>query len=112
MSSSLPLQNQRIVVTRSAEQADSLCDKLEALGAIPIRFPVIQFDPLAAPELDDALSQLEQYAWLLFTSGNAVRFFLERLEISGLRPRDWRLSDLRFTRHFPLSPHHFLGELG
>ena len=50
MSSSFPLQNRRIVVTRSAEQADDLCAKLEALGATPIRFPVIQFDPLPAPE--------------------------------------------------------------
>lgn len=74
MSTLLPLQNQRIVVTRSAEQADSLCDKLEALGATAVRFPVIHFEPLPTLELDEALSQLDQYAWLLFTSGNAVRF--------------------------------------
>ncbi len=96
MTTTLPLHNQRIVVTRSAEQADSLCDKLEALGATPIRFPVIQFDPLPAPELDDALSQLEQYAWLLFTSGNAVRFFLERVAGGKLQvASDWS----RITHH-------------
>jgi uroporphyrinogen-III synthase len=95
----LPLQNQRIVVTRSAEQADLLCEKLAALGAAVIRFPVIQFAPLPAPELGDALSQLEQYAWLLFTSGNAVRFFLERVENS------FQFSvfsnQLRITHHAP-----------
>lgn len=79
----LPLKDRRILVTRSAEQADSLCTQLEALGATAVRFPVIQFTPLAAPELDDALSQLDSYEWLIFTSGNAVRFFLERLANSN-----------------------------
>ena len=79
MNAKLPLQDRRIVVTRSAEQADDLCARLEALGAVALRFPVIQFAPLPAPELDEALSQLEKYDWLLFTSGNAVRFFLERV---------------------------------
>lgn len=98
MTGVFPLQNQRIVVTRSAEQADSLCEKLEALGATAIRFPVIQFAPLPAPELDDALSQLEQYAWLLFTSGNAVRFFLERVAGGKLQVAS---DSSRITHHAP-----------
>jgi uroporphyrinogen III methyltransferase/synthase len=80
-----PLTGKRIVVTRSPDQAGELCARLESLGATCIRFPVIDFVPLPAPELDDALAQLHQYTWLLFTSANAVRFFFERLEIG-----DWR----------------------
>ena len=86
MTDSQPLVHKRIVVTRSPEQADALCARLETLGAVPIRFPAIQFEPLPAPELDEALAQLDAYDWLIFTSGNAVRFFIERLEIG-----DWRL---------------------
>ncbi|GIK56252.1 MAG: uroporphyrinogen-III synthase [Chloroflexi bacterium] len=81
-----PLSGQRIVVTRSPDQAEELCARLEALGAQCIRFPVIDFVPLPAPELAAALTRLDQYTWLIFTSANAVRFFFERLEIG-----DWRL---------------------
>ncbi len=83
------LHNKRIVVTRSEQQADDFCAKLERLGAICIRFPTIQFVPLPTAELDNALSQLELYDWLIFTSENGVRFFMERLEIG-----DWRLEHL------------------
>ncbi|MBX3055345.1 MAG: uroporphyrinogen-III synthase [Anaerolineae bacterium] len=82
-----PLSGKRIVVTRSPEQAEGLCAPLEAMGAQCIRFPVIDFVPLPAPELDNALAQLDQYTWLIFTSANAVRFFFRRLEIG-----DWRLA--------------------
>jgi uroporphyrinogen III methyltransferase/synthase len=59
-------------------------DKLEALGAVPILFPAIQFVPLPAPELDEALDNLPSFDWLVFTSGNAVRYFWERLVAAEL----------------------------
>ena len=75
-----PLTGKRIVVTRSPESAAAMAQKLAALGATPICLPVIDFVPLPAPELDQALTNLSQYHWLIFTSPNAVRFFLNRLE--------------------------------
>lgn len=87
--SSLPLLQQRIVVTRSADQADELCAKLAALGATAVRFPVIQFIPLPAPELDAALAHLNDYAWLIFTSANAVRFFFRDKENGRQGEREW-----------------------
>ncbi len=80
------MSGKRIVVTRSQEQSQEFADKLAALGAEPIVFPVIQFEPLPADELDAALAKIETYDWILFTSGNAVDFFFQRLEIG-----DWRL---------------------
>ena len=74
-----PLAGKRIVVTRSPDLAESMCEQLGALGAVPIRFPAIDFMPLPAPELDTALLNLACYNWLVFTSGNAVRFFFERV---------------------------------
>jgi len=76
-----PLSGKRILVTRSPEQAQDFADKLAALGAEPVVFPVIQFQPLPADLPDPA-----DYDWLIFTSANAVDFFFERLEI-----RDWGL---------------------
>jgi uroporphyrinogen-III synthase len=79
-----PLSGKRIVVTRSPEQAETMGQKLAALGAAVIYLPAIDFVPLPAPDLDNALANLSAYAWLIFTSSNAVRFFWERLEESPL----------------------------
>jgi uroporphyrinogen III methyltransferase/synthase len=75
-----PLQDKRIVITRSQSQAASFSEKLQSLGAKPIVFPVIQFTPLSTESLDAALAQFEQYDWLIFTSVNAVDFFFRRVD--------------------------------
>lgn len=81
---SKPLAGKRIVVTRSPDQAEAMCRQLEALGATAIAFPAIDFVPLPAPELDDLLEKLADFDWIVFTSGNAVRYFWERLSPSAL----------------------------
>ncbi len=79
MSSSLV--GKRIVVTRPADQAESFCAELEALGAEAIRLPVIRTECLNDPGLlDQALRTLNNYDWVVFTSVNGVRHALERLE--------------------------------
>jgi uroporphyrinogen III methyltransferase/synthase len=80
---SLPLFGRKIVVTRAAEQAAELSDRLRALGADAIELPVIALAPPADPAaLDRALQNLSSYDWLIFTSVNGVRFFLDRLDQS------------------------------
>jgi uroporphyrinogen III methyltransferase / synthase len=84
----LPLFGQRVVVTRAADQAAEFCDRLRAFGADAIELPVIALEPPADPAaLDRAIANLESYDWLIFTSVNGVRFFLDRLDCS---PRDLR----------------------
>jgi uroporphyrinogen III methyltransferase/synthase len=79
----LPLFGHRIVVTRAADQAAELSDRLRALGAGAIEFPVIALEPPADPApIDQAIANLAGYDWLIFTSVNGVRFFLERLDRS------------------------------
>jgi uroporphyrinogen III methyltransferase/synthase len=79
----LPLFGQRIVVTRAKGQADALSSRLEALGAGVIEMPTIEIQPAADyGPLDDALSHLSSYDWLIFTSANGVRFFVERMDRS------------------------------
>jgi uroporphyrinogen-III synthase len=75
-----PLLHQRILITRSRHQASDLVAQLEALGAIPILIPTIEIvPPETCTPLDNAISQLETYNWLLFTSANAVEVFAQRL---------------------------------
>ncbi|HTS76562.1 MAG TPA: uroporphyrinogen-III C-methyltransferase [Bryobacteraceae bacterium] len=87
----LPLFGKRIVVTRDRRQAAELAEPLEALGAEAILLPVIEIREAAdrAP-LDAAIARLDSYDWLIFTSANGVRFFIDRLDRSA--------SDLRALR--------------
>jgi uroporphyrinogen III methyltransferase / synthase len=80
----LPLFGKRVVVTRAREQSDALASRLRALGADAIELPTIEIAPAAdyAP-LDCAISNLSSYDWLIFTSANGVRFFMDRLDRSA-----------------------------
>ena len=70
-------------MTRAADQAAELSDRLRALGADAIELPVIALEPPADPApLDRAIENLASYDWLIFTSANGVRFFLDRLDQS------------------------------
>ena len=84
----LPLFGRRIVVTRAKGQAEALSSRLRSLGAGVIELPTIAIEPaLDSEPLDCAISRLGEYDWLIFTSANGVRFFLDRLDRS---PTDLR----------------------
>ena len=87
----LPLFGRRIVNTRPKAQSEALSFRLKALGADVIEMSTIAIEPASdyAP-LDRALRELPSYDWLIFTSANGVRSFIERLDASG--------SDLRALR--------------
>ncbi len=52
-----------------------------------IELPTIEIRPAADPApLDRAIAELDSYDWLIFTSANGVRFFLERAGPLGARP--------------------------
>jgi uroporphyrinogen III methyltransferase/synthase len=79
----LPLFGRKIVVTRSSGQAAEFSERLRALGADAIELPVISIQPPENPgPLDQAIERLASYDWLIFTSVNGVRFFLDRLDTS------------------------------
>lgn len=80
----LPLFGQRIVITRDRSQAMDLAEPLEALGAETLLLPVIEVREAVDPApLDQAISRLDSYHWLIFTSVNGVRFFMDRLDRSA-----------------------------
>jgi uroporphyrinogen III methyltransferase/synthase len=80
----LPLFGRRIVITRAREQASALADLLHGLGAEVIELPTIRIEPaIDYAALDAAIANLRTYDWLIFTSANGVRYFLERLDVSS-----------------------------
>ena len=91
--SRLPLFGKRIVVTRAGEQAENLAGRLRSLGADAIELPAIEIRPAEDySALDAAIAGLESYDWLIFTSANGVRFFLDRLDHSSRDVRAIRAS--------------------
>lgn len=73
------LTGRRVVVTRPQDQSEELCDRLRALGAEPIIFPVISIvPPEAGGPLDQAIAGLVGYDWVIFTSVNGVEHFWTR----------------------------------
>ena len=73
-----PLFGQRIVVTRTREQASQLSRHLLELGAEVLEIPTIKIVPPDNKQhLMDALLGLGEYDWIVFTSPNAVEFFFE-----------------------------------
>ena len=83
-----PLFGKRVLVTRAGHQAGSLSSLLRDEGAQPVLAPTIRLVP---PEdegpLRDAVTHLDCYDWVLFTSANAVDAFFGALRASGLDPR-------------------------
>lgn len=67
----------RVLVTR--EHSGGF-EPLEDLGAEMIEFPTIEIAPPENyDELDSAINKIEAYNWIIFTSGNGVKYFLKRL---------------------------------
>jgi uroporphyrinogen III methyltransferase / synthase len=80
----LPLFGQRIVITRDRSQAGDLASRLHILGAEVIELPTIEIRPALDPgPMDRAIAKLEAYDWLIFTSANGVRYFIDRLDASN-----------------------------
>ena len=89
-----PLFGKRVVLTRPQEQATEFSQLLAAYGAEPVEVPTIQIVPPASWQaIDDAMTRLNTYQWLIFTSVNGVRPFMDRLHAAGKDAR--ALANLR-----------------
>jgi uroporphyrinogen-III synthase len=76
----------RVLVTRSPHQSSELADQLRALGLEPVLVPAIELaPPLSFDALDQALTRLAGFQWVIFTSANAVEALHKRMESLGLK---------------------------
>ncbi len=79
-----------VLVPRTREQAGSLSALLRTHGAVPLEVPTIAVEPPRTPApMDRALRGLVsgRYAWIAFTSTNAVRAVREKFDEYGLDAR-------------------------
>ncbi len=77
--SSEPLNGRTVVITRARAQADEFATELERYGASVVVCPTIEItEPESFERLDEALSHLYGYDWIIFTSVNGVDYFLRR----------------------------------
>jgi uroporphyrinogen III methyltransferase/synthase len=73
-----PLSGQRIVVTRTREQASQLSRQLIELGAEVLEIPTIKIVPPDEKQaVVEALHGIGEYNWIVFTSPNGVSSFFE-----------------------------------
>ncbi|MDY7032035.1 MAG: uroporphyrinogen-III C-methyltransferase [Thermodesulfobacteriota bacterium] len=95
-----PLFGKKIIVTRARSQASELSHLLREYGADPIEFPTIEIlPPESFDALDEAIDHLERYDWLILTSVNGVKYFLERL-----RNRERDIRDLKGIKICTIGP--------
>lgn len=79
-----PLFGKRIVVTRPAGQCEALARPLREYGAEVLLQPAIRIEPPTDwAAVDAELAHLGRYDWLVFSSANGVRMFLDRLLATG-----------------------------
>ncbi len=81
-----PLFGQRIVVTRTRQQASDLRTRLEELGAEVLEAPAIQIvepDTQARQAFDAAINAAGDYDAVVFTSTNAVNAVADKLDALG-----------------------------
>lgn len=91
------LAGRTIAVTRAETQIGAARRLFEAAGAQVVDLPALVVTP---PEswgpLDDALDELEDFHWLVFSSGNGVEAVEKRLGLRGRslahRPRSLRIA--------------------
>lgn len=80
-----PLAGIGVLVTRAKAQAGSLQTQISALGGAVWELPVIATaDPLDWAPLDDALTHLDRYGWLVVTSANGAQQVARRLQHLGI----------------------------
>ena len=81
------LAGERVLVTRAKDQAGSLAEQLESLGARVLEIPVIEIRPPASYQaLDATLANIENYDWLILTSVNGVEALFSRMNTLSLGP--------------------------
>lgn len=90
-----PLFGRTVMVTRPAEQAEELAAPLRELGAGVLIEPMIAIsEPADYGPVDGAIDQLADFDWIVFSSANGVRYFLDRVWIRGLDGRSFASAKL------------------
>jgi len=75
-----PLNGKNIVITRDHSQSIELIREINNLGGRCESFPTINIVPPSNWQKCDALiAKLDEFDWIIFSSTNAVKFFIQRI---------------------------------
>jgi uroporphyrinogen-III synthase len=96
MPTGLPLEGQKVVVTRARSQADKLATRLEAAGAMVIEFETIDIEYKSGVQ---PYVSSKRYDWIVLTSANGVRGLARVLDSDNRK-----LADLRPAKFFAVGP--------
>lgn len=103
-------RNKGVLILRDIRQSDIFSKKLLQAGFEPCVCPVIEIEKReASADLTDALSNIKNYTWIVFTSPNGVKSFFELFHDNG--------NDLRELGHIKFATigkatAEVLGEIG
>lgn len=81
-----PLNNVTVLIPRPIEQSNEFADKLEKLGATPVIFPLIELKAINQELLKTTFSKNE-FDWIIFTSGIAVKCFFEIIHYTKVKAK-------------------------
>lgn len=80
----LPLFGKSVVVTRDSRGNGESAAKIIAKGGNPIEFATMAIKPLTdTNRFSETLTRLNEYDWMVFTSGNGVAVFFDALHNLG-----------------------------
>ncbi|MFC7783087.1 MULTISPECIES: uroporphyrinogen-III synthase [unclassified Rossellomorea] len=74
-----PLENIKVLITRGSEGSSETAALIEKEGGVPVVVPLLHFQPHEDKWEVNLHSTIHTYEWIIFTSTNGVRFFLQAL---------------------------------
>jgi uroporphyrinogen III methyltransferase/synthase len=76
---SRPLEGKTVLVTRPLTQSGEIARLLEKRSAIVVHCATIEITPPSSWEaIDQVITKIESYDWLVFTSANGAKLFFDR----------------------------------
>ncbi len=92
-----PLFGKRVLVTRARTSESALSEQLRVLGCDVIETPCIRIAPIIEnnTQLEKAVTNIDEYGWLVFTSGVGVNLFFDYLCAIGF--------DIRKLHHMKIA---------
>ncbi|MGM0853329.1 MAG: uroporphyrinogen-III synthase [Bacillota bacterium] len=75
-----PLENIKVLITRGSEGSSETATLIEDVGGVPIVVPLLHFQPHEDEWETNLHTTIHTYEWIIFTSKNGVRFFLQALQ--------------------------------
>ncbi|MEA5594122.1 uroporphyrinogen-III synthase [Rivularia sp. UHCC 0363] len=84
ISPTLPLSGKTVLITRSVGQSSQFARLIADAGANAIEMAALEICPPSSWDaLDNAIANLAEFDWLIFTSSNGISYFFERLMLLG-----------------------------